>query len=369
MWMEKQKIRPELVDEILGGATTQEAIFGPEGVLKRMTAAIVERALGAELAHHLTQPQEGAANRRNGTSAKTIQSAHGPVALAIPRDRAGTFDPQLVPKHARRLAGFDDQVLALYARGMSTRDIQYFLADLYGTDVSPDLITRVTEAVWEELTAWQHRPLERVYAVLWLDALMVKMRAHGVVQNRAVYVAIGLRLDGRKEVLGLWVDGTEGAKFWLRVLGELRTRGVQDVLFCCCDGLKGFPQAIEAVFGQAIVPTCIVHQVRHSLAYVGWQERAKVAADLRAIYTAPSEAAAQVALDAFDRTWSTRYPAIVPSWRTNWTALTAFLAFPPEIRRMIYTTNAIESLNYQLHLMCDFQAVRSPSNCSGSRPS
>ncbi len=343
--------RAELVDEILAGARTEEEIFGPDGVLKKLTAAMVERALGAELGFHLEQERKGqeeAGNRRNGVSRKTLQTDQGPVGISVPRDRNGTFEPQLVPKHSRRLAGFDEKVLGLYARGMSVREIQAHLEELYATDVSPELISRVTDAVWDEIRAWQSRPLDRCYAVVWLDALFVKVRDQGIVKNQATYVAVGLRLDGRKEVLGLWMDESEGAKFWLGVLTELRNRGVEDVLFCCCDGLKGFPQAIEASFPKAVVQTCVVHQVRYSLSFVGWRDRKNVAASLRAIYAAPSVQAAQSALEDFERQWGNHYPAIAPAWRARWGQLTAFLDYPPEIRRMIYTTNAIESLNYQL---------------------
>jgi putative transposase len=345
------KIRAELLDEVLGGAKTQEEIFGPEGVLKRMTAALVERALGAELTHHLAHAPvsgNGEKNRRNGSSPKTLQTEQGPVPMEVPRDRLGTFEPQILPKHARRVAPLDDKILALYARGMSVRDIQAHLQELYGTEVSPSLISSVTEAVHDEIQGWQSRPLERCYATVWLDALFVKMRDEGVVQTKAVYVAVGLRLDGRREVLGLWIDATEGAKFWMRVLSELRNRGVEDILICCCDGLKGFPQAIEAVFPKSVVQTCIVHQVRYSLSFAPWQHRKAIAAALRGVYNADSEAAAKAALEAFEREWGERYPMIARSWRASWTQLTAFLEFPPELRRMVYTTNAIESLNYQL---------------------
>jgi putative transposase len=342
-------IRPELLDELLQGATTQDAIFGSEGVLKRLTGAIVERALAAELDVHLHAEQDAAeartGNRRNGKSSKTLQTEQGPVPIAVPRDRHGTFEPQLVKKHQTRIPGLDDKILGMYARGMSTRDIEAQLEELYGTEVSPTLISAVTDAVHAELNAWQNRPLEQVYAVLWLDALVVKVRDQGVVQNKAVYVAIGLTLEGHKEVLGLWLESNEGAKFWLRVMTELKNRGMQDVFFVCCDGLKGFPQAIEAAFPKATVQTCIVHQVRNSLAYVPWQDRKVVAADLRTIYTASNEADAERALCDFEQKWSKKYPTIAPSWRRNWTSIVPFLAFPPEIRKMIYTTNAIESLN------------------------
>ncbi len=349
--MKKKEIRPELLDELLGGAVTQESLFGPEGLLKQLTGALVERVLKAELGEHLESEKEGGApgrNRRNGSSSKTLQTEQGPVPISVPRDRESTFEPQIVPKHATRVAGLDEKIVALYARGLSTRDIQGELEQLYGAEVSPTLISRVTDAVHEEVVAWQSRPLERVYAVLWLDALVVKIRTEGVVQNRSVYVAIGMTREGLKQVLGLWIDGAEGAKFWMRVLSELRARGLQDVLIACCDGLKGFPAAIEAVFPTTTVQTCVVHQVRYSLSFVPWQHRKAVAAALRAIYTAPSEPIAREQLDAFERDWGQRYPMIVRSWRANWEQLTAFLAFAPEIRRIVYTTNAIESLNYQL---------------------
>jgi putative transposase len=343
-------IRPELLDELLASGASQEAIFGPDGLIKRLTGAIVERALKAELNHHLQQERahQGPNNRRNGQSRKMLQTEQGPVPIGVPRDRAGTFEPQLVKKHQTRIAALDEKILALYARGLSVRDIQAHLEELYGTEISAALISDVTEAVRDEITAWQNRPLESVYAVVWLDALVIKVRDEGVVQNKAVYVAIGMNREGRKQVLGLWLQSTEGAKFWLRVLSELRTRGVQDVLIACCDGLKGFPQAIEATFPQAVVQTCVVHQVRHSLSFVSYTDRKAVAADLRAIYTAANEEAARDALAAFESKWSSRYPTIAPSWRANWTRLVPFLAFPPEIRKMVYTTNAIESLNYSL---------------------
>ena len=351
MAAKKKKYRDELLDELLGGAKTQEEIFGPDGVLKQMTAAIVERALGAELAHHLDAEDrrpDARGNRRNGASGKTLLTEHGPVPIDVPRDRLGTFEPRILPKHARRIEPLNDRILALYARGMSVRDIGAHLQELYGTEVSPDLISRVTDAVWTEIREWQSRPLDGVYAVFWLDALFVKMRDQGVVQTKAVYVVIGLRLDGVREVLGLWIDAAEGAKFWMRVLGELRARGVNDVLICCCDGLKGFPQAIGAVFPKSVIQTCIVHQVRYSLSFVTWQHRKAVAAALRSIYSADTEATAAHALDLFEEQWGERYPTIAPGWRNSWSQLTAFLDYPPEIRRMVYTTNTIESLNFQL---------------------
>jgi len=342
-------IRPELLDALLDGATTQDAIFGPEGLLKRLTGAIVERALAAELDVHLRQEQEavedGEGNRRNGKSSKTLQTEQGPVPIAVPRDRNGTFEPQLVKKHQTRISELDSKIVSLYARGLSTRDIAAHMEELYGTEVSPTLISAVTEAVRDELNEWQSRPLDTLYPVIWLDALVVKVRDGGVVRNKAAHIAIGLTLEGRKEVLGLWLESNEGAKFWLRVLTELRNRGVKDVLFACCDGLKGFPEAIEAAFPQTTVQVCIVHQVRYSLAFVPYRDRREVAADLREVYTASDEADALEALARFEQKWSKKYPTIAPSWRRNWSRIVPFLAFPPEIRKMIYTTNAIESLN------------------------
>lgn len=347
--MARDNRRDELLDELLGGAKTQEEIFGKDGVIKRLTGALVERALRAELAEHLEQErQRGEPNRRNGTSPKTLQTEQGPTRIGVPRDREAKFEPQLIPKHVTRVEGLDVKILALYSRGLSTRDIQDELSELYGTEISPTLISRVTDAVQDEISAWQGRRLERSYPVVWLDALFVKMRQEGVVQNRAVHVAIALTSEGHKEVLGLWVETTEGAKFWMSVLSDLQTRGVEDIVIACCDGLKGFPEAIEAVFPKAMVQTCLVHQVRHSLSFVSWKERKQVAAGLRAIYTAHNEAAARERLDAFEVEWGEKFPMIVRSWRANWTRITGFLAFPQEVRTLIYTTNTIESLNFQL---------------------
>jgi putative transposase len=347
--MAKTKISEELLDQLLGGAKTQEDLFGPDGVIKRLTGALVERALKAELDEHLEQESgDGFPNRRNGSSSKTLYTEHGPTPIEVPRDREARFEPQIVPKYATRVDGLDEKILALYSRGLSTRDIQAELSELYGTEISPALVSRVTDAVKEEIAEWQSRRLERSYPVVWLDALFVKMRFDGVVQSRAVHVAIGLTREGHKEVLGLWVETNEGAKFWMRVLSELQTRGVEDILIACCDGLKGFPAAIKAVFPNAMVQSCLVHQVRHSMSFVAWKDRQSVAAALRMIYTAENETSAKERLNAFDAEWGTRFPMIVKSWRTNWEQLTGFLAFPLAVRRLIYTTNTIESLNFQL---------------------
>lgn len=347
--MMTKDIRSDLVDELLQGVSTQEDMFGPNGLIKRLTGRLVERALRAELDHHIAEERSDAesTNRSNGTSGKTLLTGQGPVPIEVPRDRLGTFEPQIVRKRSRRIAGLDDKILALYARGMSVRDIQGYLSELYGTEVSPELISRVTEAVREEIVAWQSRPLDSRYAIVWLDALMVKVRDGGVVQNKAAYVAIGVRLDGTKELLGLWMDSTEGAKFWQRVLGELQARGMKDVLFVCCDGLKGLPQAIGAIFPEAIVQTCVVHQVRYSLSFVSWKDRKGVVASMRNVYGAATEDAALVALNELQEAWP-RYPMIAESWRRNWEQIRPFLELPPELRRLVYTTNAIESLNYQL---------------------
>lgn len=350
------ELRPELLDELVKGAKTADDLFGPTGVITRMKGALMERILNAELAHHLgyekAQPLPpgslGRGNSRNGHSRKTVITDTGPVAIRVPRDREGTFVPQAIPKHRRRLEGFDDKVLALYARGMSTRDIQGHLRELYGTDVSPDLISRVTDGVVEELNAWQQRPLEATYPILYLDALFVHIREGGQVQKKAVYVALGVTLSGHREVLGLWIEGTEGARFWLSVLTELRNRGVEDVLFVCCDGLTGFPKAIETAFPKAIVQTCIVHLLRNSLAYVAFNDRRPLVNELRAVYSAENEKAASAQLDAFHKTWGAKYPTIARMWRARWSEVVPFLAYPKEVRKMLYTTNTIESLNSQL---------------------
>jgi len=351
MEAEKRKqFRPELLDELLNGVKTHEEMFGQEGLLKQLTGRLVERALKAELDVHLTEEQRAAmgSNRSNGTSPKTLLTEQGPVPIEVARDRAGTFAPVLVPKHSRRIRGLDDKILALYARGLSVRDIQGHLQELYGTEVSPELISRVTEAVREEIAAWQARPLESTYAVVWLDALMVKVRSEGVVQTKAAYVAIGLRLDGSKDLLGLWLEASEGAKLWQKILGELQARGLQDVLIMCCDGLKGMPEAIAAIFPLAVVQSCIVHMIRYSLSFVSYKDRRAVVAALRGVYGAPSEGAALAGLEAFESAWAKRYPMIGASWRRNWEQLRPFLELPPDLRKLVYTTNAIESLNYQL---------------------
>jgi putative transposase len=309
--------------------------------------------LAAELTTHLGYEKHdpvgyGSGNSRNGSSKKRVKAECGELELAIPRDRQATFEPKIVPKGQTRFSGFDEKIVSLYARGMTTRDIQAHLEEMYQVEVSPTLISNVTDAVWEEVQAWQGRPLEQLYPIVYLDALYVKMRDNGHVQNRAVYTAIAINLEGSKEVLGLWTSANEGAKFWLQVLTELQTRGVKDILIACVDGLKGFPEAIETVFPQAQVQLCIVHLVRASLNYVNWKERKRVAADLREVYRASTALEAEHRLAAFAAQWDAKYPTIAALWRRHWERVIPFFAFSPEIRRVIYTTNAIESLHMTL---------------------
>jgi putative transposase len=349
----KKPIRKELLDELLAEYSNPEDLTGPEGLLKRLTGALVERALQAEMTDHLgyepgAAEGQGTGNSRNGTGKKTLRTDQGDVTVEVPRDRNGTFEPKLVKKHQRSFKGFDDKILSMYARGMSVRDIQAHLAEIYGTEVSPDLISRVTDAVADEVQAWQTRPLDPVWPIVFLDALVIKVRDQGVVQNKSAYIALGMSVDGHKEVLGIWLESNEGAKFWLKVISELKNRGVQDILIACCDGLKGFPQAIEAVFPRAVVQTCIVHMIRNSMRFVGWQQRKTVCAELRAVYAAPTAEAGLAELDAFEAKYAPRYPAIAASWRSNWERVRPFFDFPAELRKLIYTTNAIESLNFQL---------------------
>lgn len=329
-------------------------LLGPEGVLTELTSRIMNRALEAEMTEHLGYERGdpagwGSGNHRNGGYPKTVLTDAGGIPIRVPRDRDGSFAPQLVPKHQRRLAGFNDLVIGLLARGMTVRDIQAHIAEVYQVEISPELVSRITDAVLPELREWQSRPLDPIYPILYLDAIVVKVRTDGRVRNRPVYIALGLDLEGRKHVLGMWLGaGDEGAKFWLGVLTELRNRGVADVLVVCCDGLSGFGDAIEAVWPQATVQTCVVHLIRNSIRYCSWKDRKKVAAALRPIYQAATPDAAQAALDQFSADWGRQYPAIVEVWGRNWERFTPFLDFDTAIRRIIYTTNAIESLNYQL---------------------
>jgi len=345
-------VPPEVLDQFVreGPLTALEV----EQVTRRFKKAIIERALGAELTHHLGYPEgaakpDGATNHRNGTSGKTVLTDEGPVPIEVPRDRAGTFEPQLIPKHERRFAGLDDKIIALYARGLTVREIQAFLLEMYGTEVSPDLISTVTDAVLAEVTAWQTRPLEAMYPVVFFDALRVKMRDEGVVRTKAVYLALGVLADGTKDILGVWIEQTEGAKFWMKVFTELRTRGCGDILIAVTDGLKGMTEAIEAVYPKTVRQTCLVHLMRQSLELANWKERKALAAALRPIYTAASADAAGEALAQFEAgPWGERFPTIAKMWRRVWTAVIPFFAFPPEVRRVIYTTNALENVHRQI---------------------
>jgi len=349
----RRRLPDEVVDELLAGARTEEEIVGPGGLLSQLTKRLVERALEVELTDHLgyerhQEPPGGAGNQRNGSTPKTLVTEHGPVQVNTPRDREGSFEPRLVRKRQRRFEGFDEKILALYARGMSTRDIEAHLRELYGVSVGRDLISRVTDAVMDDVRAWQSRPLEDVYPVVFLDCLVLKIRDGGSVQRKACYLAMAIGLDGSREVLGLWFQDTEGAKFWMQVLNELRHRGLRDILICCVDGLSGFPEAIEAVFPATTVQTCIVHLVRTSLRYVPRRQYEQVVKDLRPIYTALDADHALAALDTFEQKWGAQLPPVVKAWRDAWEHVIPFMAFGPEVRRVVYTTNAIEALNRQL---------------------
>jgi len=346
-------INPKLIDELLANYQKPEDIIGEKGLLKQLTKALLERAMKAELTEYLGYDKHDAAghdsgNSRNGVTTKTLKGDFGEMPLETPRDRQGTFEPKIIGKGQTRFTGFDDKIISMYSRGMSTREIQGHLQEIYQVEVSPTLISNVTDAVMEEVKAWQSRPLEAVYPIVYLDALVVKIRDSGHVRNRAIYVVIGVNLQGNKEVLGLWAGQAEGAKFWLQVLTELNNRGVSDIFIACIDGLTGFPEAIATVFPQADVQLCIVHQVRSSLNYVSWKQRKAVAADLRPIYTATTVEAAEQRLADFAVKWDAAYPTISQAWRRNWDHLKPFFAYPADIRKVIYTTNAVESLNMSL---------------------
>lgn len=344
----KQPVIPDaILDQLLAGADAKSA-FDSNGLLEQLKKALAERALNAEMDHHL-DGDGGAGNSRNGYGKKTVLTDSGSVELSIPRDRQASFDPQLLAKYQRRFPGFDDKVVSMYARGMSTREIVGHVQELYGIDVSPDLISAVTDAVLEEIAAWQSRPLEAVYPLVFFDALRVKIRDEGHVRNKAVHVALGVRGDGSKEILGLWIETNEGAKFWLRVMNDLKNRGVEDILIAVVDGLKGFPDAINAVFPETTVQTCIVHLLRNSLDFASWKDRKELASGLKAIYAALDDKSAEAALTAFEEgPWGRKYPAIGQIWRRAWSEVIPFFAFPRDVRRIIYTTNAIEALNSKL---------------------
>ncbi|MFA7268476.1 MAG: IS256 family transposase [Sterolibacterium sp.] len=352
MSTKKHAVPEELLAGLLADYKKPEDLIGENGLLKQLTKLLVEKALDAELAEHLghgkNEPVANAAgNTRNGKSRKTLKGEFGELPIEIPRDRHGTFEPQLIPKHQTRWSGFDDKILSLYARGMTVREIQAHLEEMYGTEVSPSLISSITDAVSEEVKAWQARPLDPIYPIIYLDCIHVKVR-EGAVRVKAVYLAIGVTMTGEKEVLGLWLAQTEGAKFWLQVVTELRNRGVQDIFIACVDGLKGFPEAIEAVFPRAAVQLCVVHMVRHSLNYVSWKRRPEVAVDLKRIYESATADEAEQRLGEFEAKWDDEYLPISQSWRRNWLRLIPFFDYPPEIRKVIYTTNAIESVNMSL---------------------
>ena len=344
-------IPKELIDQMVSGPMDAEAVNAASMAFKK---ALIERILGAELSHHLGY-QPGAekpgdvGNHRNGATGKTVLTEDGPLRIDIPRDRRGSFEPLLIPKHERRFTGFDDKIVAMYARGMTVREIQGFLAEQYGTEVSPEFISSVTDAVMAEVTAWQARPLEPMYPVVFFDALRVKIREDAVVRNKAIYLALGVLPDGTRDILGLWIENTEGAKFWMKVFNDLKTRGVADILIAVTDGLKGMPEALAAVFPATTLQTCIVHLIRNSLDYASWKDRKALAAAIKPIYTAPSAEAALAELEIFAQgPWGEKFPTVAAAWHRAWDRVIPFFAFPPAIRRVIYTTNAIESINARL---------------------
>ncbi len=344
-------IPKDLIDQFVTGPMSAESV---ESISLAFKKALIERALGAELSHHLgyrpgADKPEDSSNHRNGTSAKTVLTGDGPLRIEVPRDREGSFEPLLIGKHERRFTGFDDKIVAMYARGMTVREIQAFMAEQYATDVSPEFISSVTDSVMAEVTAWQARPLEPMYPVVFFDALRVKIREDAVVRNKAIYLALGILPDGTRDILGLWIEGTEGAKFWMKVFNDLKTRGVADILIAVTDGLKGMAEALGAVFPATTLQTCIVHLIRNSLDFASWKDRRALAVALKAVYTAPSAEAALAELDAFEQgSWGQRFPTVVAAWRRAWDKVIPFFAFPPAVRKVVYTTNAIESINARL---------------------
>jgi putative transposase len=341
----------ELLEQLVPGPITPAQF---EGIFQQFKKAVVERALGAEMSHHLgyapgQAKPDGAVNHRNGKSAKTVLTDTGAITIDVPRDRQGSFEPQIIGKHERRFTGFDDKIVAMYARGMTVREIQAFLAEMYSVDVSPDLISSVTDAVMSEVTAWQSRPLEAMYPVVFFDALRVKIREDAVVRSKAVYLALGVLPDGTRDILGIWIENTEGAKFWMKVFNDLKTRGCNDILIAVTDGLKGMPEALATVFPATTLQTCIVHLIRNSLDFASWKDRKPLATAIKPIYTAPSAEAAQAELEPFEQgVWGQKFPTVVAAWRRVWDKVIPFFAFPPDVRRVIYTTNAIESVNARL---------------------
>lgn len=344
-------IPPELLDQLVKGPMSAEAVEDASRAFKK---ALIERALGAEMSHHLgyaagAGKPDAATNHRNGKSGKTVLTEDGPLRIEVPRDREGEFEPKLIGKHERRFTGFDDKIIAMYARGMTVREIQGFLSEMYATDVTPDFISGVTDAVLAEVTAWQSRPLESMYPVIFFDALRAKIREDNVVRNKAIYLALGVRRDGTRDILGLWIDNTEGAKFWMKVFNDLKTRGAHDILIAVTDGLKGMAEALAVVYPATTLQTCIVHLIRNSLDYASWKQRRELAAAIKPIYTAVSAEAAEAELAAFEvGPWGQKFPTVAASWRRAWSNVIPFFAFPPAVRRVIYTTNSIESVNSQL---------------------
>jgi putative transposase len=346
-------IKDELLDELLKEYKNPEDLIGKDGILKQLTKRLVEKAMESELTHHLGYEKNSPSgnntgNSRNGKTSKKIKGDFGEIPIEVPRDRNGAFQPQIIKKNQTRFDGFDDKIISMYARGMTTRDIQAHLQEIYGVEVSADLISTVTDSVITEVKEWQNRPLEEIYPVLYLDATILKVRSEGRVINKSAYLALGITLAGTKDVLGIWLEQTEGAKFWMKIMTELKNRGVQDIYIACVDGLKGFPEAIEALFPKTEVQLCIVHMIRNSLRFVSWKDRKSVAADLKAVYQAVTEEQAQIRLAEFGQKWDAKYPTISKSWTANWQRLIPFFAYPADIRRIIYTTNAIESLNNSL---------------------
>ena len=345
------QISAQLLKELIPGPVTKEQF---EDIFQNFKKAFIERALNAEMSHHLgyeagQAKPEGVTNHRNGNSAKSVITDSGSVRIEVPREREGTFEPQLIGKHERRLTGFDDKIIAMYARGMTVREIQGFMAEMYAVDVSPDLISTVTDAVLSEVTAWQARPLEAMYPVVFFDALRVKIRQDGVVRNKAVYLALGMLADGTRDILGIWIENTEGAKFWMKVFNDMKTRGCNDILIAVTDGLKGMGEALAVVYPATTLQTCIVHLIRNSLDYASWKDRKPLAAAIKPIYTAPTAEAALAELDAIESgSWGKKFPTVVGAWRRVWDKVIPFFAFPPDVRRVIYTTNAIESVNARL---------------------
>ncbi len=346
-------IPKELLDQLIGELKSPEEFYGKGGLIEELTRAITERALEGELTHHLGYPKNAPAgnnsgNSRNGKNPKRVKGKNGELEVEVPRDRNGSFEPQLIQKRQKRFDGFDEKIISLYARGMTTRDIQAQLEDLYGVEISPSFISTVTDAIMPEVKAWQNRPLEPLYPVVFLDAIRIKSRSDGLVQNMAVYLALGINVDGLKEVLGMWIAKTEGAKFWLSVLTDLKNRGLQDIFIATVDGLRGFPDAIETVYPQTKVQLCIVHMIRNSLKYVSWKQRKEMAADLKTIYRADTVELAEENLGLFAEKWDHTHPTVSKSWYANWERLIPFFDYPKEIRKVIYTTNAIESMNMSL---------------------